>query len=49
MENKIHTEVAKSTLLLAKIAFSRGELKSAFEKIKEAKQTLKEAIVQQKI
>ena len=44
-QNKEHTEVSKSCLLLSKIAYSRGELKNSFENIEEAKKILKESIV----
>ena len=44
-ENYYHTEISKSHLILAKIAYSRGEQKNAFETIKKAKDILRKSIV----
>ena len=40
-----HTEIAKSHFILAKIAFSRGEQKNAFETMSKAKLVLRKSIV----
>ena len=40
-----HTEIAKSHCILAKIAFSRGEQKNAFETMSKAKLILRKSIV----
>lgn len=40
-----HSEIAKASLLLAKIAFSRGELKHAFEILKQADDMLQRALI----
>jgi hypothetical protein len=43
--NLDHTELSKTSLLLGKIAFSRGELKNAFQTLEEADGTLQRVLI----
>lgn len=43
-----HSEVAKTCLLLGKIAFSRGQLKHAFKTLEEADGTLQRVLIKSK-